>query len=403
MVATAPINNVQLDRYQVSIAQYINFRRDGFLIVRDLVSPAEIAELRQHTEDLMQGRLPEQQVTARHLDSSSGTVTVNDFGAPPAHLSPAEKANFFLRIHMLHRQLELHERFMLHPRVLDVLEVLIGPDLLALQTMLFLKPAGSAGQGWHQDSYYIPTHPDTLCGAWIAIDDCDERNGAMWFAKGSGNEPVYPPCPEVGYGFGEKLLSDIRYINGASNTDDTKNALSPIADRYDQVLAPMKAGDVAFFNGHVLHRSKQNWSTDRFRRSFVSHYCNARSFTYWGSDESQPNKGKDPVTGGVNASHILARGNTHLPFAVPKFGTPCAALQPADERSRASEFAARTIASMNNGLMGCAIADPTVEHDHHDDDDADAKAPSMGGTMGGGMGGTMGGGMGGGMGMGGVK
>ena len=163
-----------------------------------------------------------------------------------------------------------------------------------------------------------------------------------------------------------------------------------VADRYDQVLAPMKAGDVAFFNGHVLHRSKQNWTTDRFRRSFVSHYCNARSFTQWGADDSQPNKGKDPATGGANPSHILARGDTHLPFARPKFGTPCAALLPADERRRDSEFAARTIASMNNGLMGCAIADPTV---HHDDNHDDAeKTPSMGGGMGrGGMGMGMGG------------
>lgn len=368
MVATATINDVHLDRYQVSIAQYINFRRDGFLIVRNLVSKEDVAELKQHTEDLMQGRLPEQRNTAQQMPSSGGSVTVNDFGAPPEHLTPEEKANFFLRIHMLHRKLELHERYMLHPRVLDVLEVIIGPDLLALQTMLFLKPAQSAGQGWHQDSYYIPTMPDSLCGAWIAIDDCDEQNGAMWFAKGSGNEPVYPPCPEVGYGFGDKLLSDVRYVKGASNTDDSKNALSPIADRYDQVLATMKAGDVAFFNGHVLHRSKQNWSTDRFRRSFVSHYCNARSFTQWGYDSAMQ-VDRDPVTNMANGSHILARGDTHLPFAKPLFGTPCAALQPPEERKKESDYAARTIASMNNGLMGCAIADPTVEHDHHDDED----------------------------------
>jgi ectoine hydroxylase-related dioxygenase (phytanoyl-CoA dioxygenase family) len=177
---------------------------------------------------------------------------------------------------MLHRQLKLHERYMLHPRVLDVLEVIIGPDVLALQTMLFLKGPGKPGQGWHQDSYYIPTHPDTLCGAWIAIDDCDEQNGAMWFAKGSGVEPVYPPCPEVGYGFGDKLVGDIRYIKGASVTDNANNSLSTVVDKYDQVLVSARAGDVVFFNGHVLHRSKRNWSTDRFRRSFVSHYCNAR-------------------------------------------------------------------------------------------------------------------------------
>jgi ectoine hydroxylase-related dioxygenase (phytanoyl-CoA dioxygenase family) len=355
------------DRYQVSVDQYARFRRDGFLIVRELVSADEAATLRTHTQDLMQGRLPEQQArigSERDTTHDHG-VTIQGLEAPPPHLSPEAKADFFLRIHMLHRQLELHERFMLHPRLLDVLEVLIGPDVLALQTMLFLKGPGKPGQGWHQDSYYIPTHPDTLCGAWIAIDDCDEQNGAMWFAKGSGVEPIYPPCPEVGYGFGDKLVADIRYIRGASDTNDAINGLAPIAAKYDPILAPMKAGDVAFFNGHVLHCSKKNWSTDRFRRSFVGHYCNARSFTQWGADESAA---IDPTTGMTNASHILARGDTHLPFAKPRFGTFCAALQDPAQRRQQSDYAARMIASMNNGLLGCAIADPSVPHDHHDDD-----------------------------------
>ena len=112
--------------------------------------------------------------------------------------------------------------------------------------MLFLKPPGKPGQGWHQDSYYIPTHPDTLCGAWIAIDDCDEQNGAMWMAKGSAAEPIYPPCPETAYGFGDKLVSDIKYIQGASDTDDARNLLTPIADKYDQVLITRQVTDVVF-------------------------------------------------------------------------------------------------------------------------------------------------------------
>ena len=41
------------------------------------------------------------------------------------------------------------------------------------QTMMFIKGPGSDGQGFHQDSYYIPTFPDTLIGAWIAVDRAD--------------------------------------------------------------------------------------------------------------------------------------------------------------------------------------------------------------------------------------
>jgi len=345
-------------RYQVSVDEYMTFRRQGFLVVRGLVAPNEIDELRAHTEDLMQGRLPEQ--SGRNLDRgdhASGVAT-QKLAAPPEHLSPAEKAEYFLRIHMLHRQLELHERYLLHPGVLDVLQALIGPDVLALQTMLFVKGPGKPGQGWHQDTYYIPTHPDTLCGAWIAIDDCDERNGAMWFATGSQHEPVYPP--ESGYGFGDHQLSGVQGVSGVSNPNDEENDLTRIADRYPHLLVSAKAGDVVVFGGHVLHRSKQNWTTDRFRRSFVGHYCNARSFTQWNDGDGSD---LDQETMMANQRHILARGDTHLPFAKPRFGTPCAALLDPDERRRQSEYAAMMMGDMDTGIMGATDADPNLVDD----------------------------------------
>src|SRR5690242_13888906 len=107
------------DRYFVSVDEYVRYRQNGFLVVPHLVSQEEVAELRQHTEELMQGRLPEQraEMSARDLHKDSGT-TVQKLEAPPAHLSPEEKAQYFLRIHMLHRLVPLHERYLLHPRVL---------------------------------------------------------------------------------------------------------------------------------------------------------------------------------------------------------------------------------------------------------------------------------------------
>lgn len=354
------------DRYRISVAEYTRFKREGFLAVRGLVSAAEIAELKAHTEDLMQGRLPEQRTRMVERDTATDQgVSMQGLEAPPAHLSPAEKAQYFLRIHMLHRKLELHERYLLHPRVLDVVESLTGPDVLAMQTMLFLKPPGKPGQGWHQDAYYIPTFPDSLLGAWIAVDDCDERNGAMWFAVGSQHEPIYPPTD--GYGYGQRDLGGIGSVKGVSDVNDEANELAPIANRYDQVLVTARAGDVVFFGGHVLHRSKANWTADRFRRAFVSHYCNARSFTQWGADSEVGDAHRaavlDPATRMTNGSHILARGDTHLPFARPRFGTPCAALDSTEERRRYSEFALQVLADMGSGDMGVAPGDPNRRDD----------------------------------------
>src|SRR4029078_5999712 len=124
----------------------------------------------------------------------------------------------------------------------------------------------------------------------------------------------------------------ITRISGVSDVDDSKNTLSQIADRYDQVLISAKAGDVVFFNGHVLHRSKKNFSANRFRRSFVSHYCNARSFTQWGTQPEAAYLAADEGSGMANNCSILAPGDTHLPFAKPRSGTMCAALLTSGER-----------------------------------------------------------------------
>lgn len=343
--------------YKVTIEQFTRFRRDGYVVIPQLVPPEDIAELRAHTEDLMAGRLPEQ---------SPDTPAADRLPLPPANLSPLEKAQFVARIHMLHRQIPLHERYLLHPRVLDVLETLIGPDILALQTMLFLKPPGSDGQGWHQDTFYIPTHPDTLCGAWIAIDEVDEFNGAMWMAAGSNVEPVYPPKgPGIG-SYGDRHLPGLPGVEGVSDTNDARNDLSKVADKYPQLLVPAKPGDVVFFGGHILHRSKRNVTTDRFRRSFVSHYCNARSFTQWGAGwETHSSHGYnnfDPVTLQSNASHILARGDTHLPYAKPRFGTPCAALEDPVARQKSHKFIFTAMGNTKSGDMEIKPAKPDEKH-----------------------------------------
>lgn len=353
---------IQNDRYKVTVDDYRAFRKSGFLVVKNLISTAEIEELRAHTDSLMMGLLPEQGRQMDQRDTSSyGAISVQSLEAPPEHLTPEEKVQYFLRIHMLHRKLQIHEKYLLQPKVLDVLEVLIGPDILALQSMLFLKPAGKPGQGWHQDSYYIPTQPDTLCGAWIAIDDSDELNGAMWMASGSCCEPVYPP--KDGSGYGDRRIDAISYVEGVSNPEDSENDLSSVADRYPQLLVSAKAGDVVFFGGHILHRSKKNFSLDRLRRSFVGHYCNARSFTQWGFDDTVPVElAIDSQTGMTNGSHILARGDTHLPFALPKFGTRCAALLSPEERKTASELTMAVMGDMESGLMDVTERDVTPNH-----------------------------------------
>ena len=61
-----------------------------------------------------------------------------------------------------------------------------------------------------------------------------------------------------------------------------------------------------------------------------------------------------------NYLHILARGDSHLPYGQPKFGTPCAANQP---RTKTDGAAPKSMMGMEDGMMG--------EGEHPEDDHED--------------------------------
>jgi phytanoyl-CoA hydroxylase len=311
--------------YRISVEQYKSFRERGYLVVKGLVPEADVQEM----NDFMDAMLAGEQLNDDKVD-------LKGFG-----IKPAERRDL-VRVHMLHRLLPIHERFLLHPRIVDVLAALIGPDVLALQSMLFFKQPGQPGQGYHQDSYYIPTFPDTLCGAWLALTPSTEANGCVWYAEGSQNEPVYPDPRGMGAALTANI-GDLGTIDNASVSDEAVNGLTRVVKKYPGQIVPVEAepGDVVYFGGHIVHWSFSNQS-DTPRRAFVGHYCNARSFVPW--NHGEPYEGE-----AANYLHILARGATHLPYAQPKFGTPCAANTP---RPAPDDARPKSMMGMDDGMMG---------------------------------------------------
>jgi phytanoyl-CoA hydroxylase len=300
--------NNSRNRYLVHVDQYAFYQRNGYLKVPGLIALQDIEKLASWADDLLYGRID---VTG--TDSDAGSIKIPGI-SPDASIEDLAKR--FTRVHMLHRVDATAEWGLLHPRVLDVLEALIGPDVLALQSMLFFNPPGRGGQGWHQDSFYITTYPDTLIGVWIALERADEENGCLWVSPGSNCEPIYPPAEERPKVHATEAFNELFTADNASHLDDSVNALSKVVDKYPAPISvPMEPADVLFFHAHLLHRSYPNKTKDRFRRSFVTHYCNARSWVPW-------NHGHTFEGDSANYLHILARGGTHLPYANPKFGTP---------------------------------------------------------------------------------
>jgi len=296
--AYTPKSRARTNRYRVSVKEYVHYNREGYLIVRGLLGKEEIGELYGLAE---QQRIKNEQA-ARKADPSDKDVLKEEFAAAT-------------RVHMLSRVEPAAERGLLNPRILDVTEALVGPDVYAIQSMLFLNPPGRGGQGWHQDSCYIKTHPDTMVGAWIALERADEENGCLWVVPGSHHEPIYPPV-EIGGGNVHALdaFDDLHEVRNVSHLDDGVNTLSKVVANYPPPIpVVLEPGDVLFFHSHLLHRSFPNRTKDRYRRSYVCHYCNARSWIPWDHDGYEGDSG--------NYRQILARGRTHLPYAEPIFGT----------------------------------------------------------------------------------
>ena len=73
-----------------------------------------------------------------------------------------------------------------HPRILDAMEDILGPNLLVWSSSLFMKDARDPSYiSWHQDStYWGLSHPDVVT-AWVALSVSHMANGCMRVDPGS--------------------------------------------------------------------------------------------------------------------------------------------------------------------------------------------------------------------------
>ena len=210
------------------------FKHSGYTLAKGLFSPEEIEHYRQHFMTMRAaGSYPG--------DTAGVDVTSND----PLKRYPR-------MIHM-HRWDETSLQWLLDDRINHWLTGLTGIEPYAVQTMLYFKPAGARGQALHQDQYYLRVQPGTCLAAWLALDDCDVENGCLQVVPGTQNAPV---------------LCTVKADTTQSFTDVTV----PLGEGMQSVPVEMKAGDVLFFNGQLVHGSYPNTTTDRFRRSLIGHY-----------------------------------------------------------------------------------------------------------------------------------
>ncbi|MBK19800.1 MAG: phytanoyl-CoA dioxygenase [Rhodospirillaceae bacterium] len=142
-----------------------------------------------------------------------------------------------------------------HPKLLDAVEDIIGPNILCWGSSFFQKEAHDPGfVSWHQDSTYYGLEPPDTLTAWLAISESNLESGCMEFIPGTHNRGL---IHHEEYKSDENLLSRGQTIDGV---DETK-ALPMI----------LKAGQFSFHKEDCVHGSAPNKSDDR-RIGLSIHY-----------------------------------------------------------------------------------------------------------------------------------
>ena len=134
-----------------------------------------------------------------------------------------------------------------HPKILDAVEDLIGPDiLLYLSTFWFKDAKDGKFVSWHQDSAYYGLDPHDVITLWIGFTDATPGNGCMRILPGSHKWP--DQIHDETYD-GDNLLARGQTIVGL---DDSA-----------AVEMPLKAGQFSMHHERMLHSSGPNLSDDR--------------------------------------------------------------------------------------------------------------------------------------------
>ena len=159
----------------LSDSQLTAYRKNGFIVLPDVFSASEIAELRAVTEEFVRN--------AARLSANDEIYDLED-----SH-SPAEpRVRRIKTPHLFH---PAYSRASRHPGIVAILKDLWGT--VRFDTgKLNMKSAGfGAPVEWHQDWAFYPHTNDDLAAVGIMLDDVDEDNGPMLVVPGSHRGPVY--------------------------------------------------------------------------------------------------------------------------------------------------------------------------------------------------------------------
>ncbi len=199
----------------LSAAQIADFERDGYLFPLRAFSAAEARGYRDALE------------------------------AYEAETGDAIHSNMRHKVHLLFRWAD---EIVHHPRILDAVADILGPDLLCWTTNFFIKEAGDpAFVSWHQDSTYWGLEPSDVVTAWVAFTDAPVESGAMKFLPGSHK------YDQIAH----------RDTYAAENLLTRGQEIEMEVDEAQAVDVPLEAGEFSLHHIRLVHGSEPNTTPDR--------------------------------------------------------------------------------------------------------------------------------------------
>ncbi len=254
------------------------FEQQGYLIVADLLNSREVAECQREIQRLHQLAADleaRQDPLSRHFQREPFSRDQNRDGRPVLR-----------KIENTRALSPCFAQLAAHPRLVAIVQALLGDDLLLFRSTLMLKPAfhGSA-HALHQDSAYWPMEPPALVTASIAVDNATADNGCIKIIPGSHH-------------WGLQEWGHIAQQQGA-----------PLTNRKDfdssgQIDVPLAAGSAVLFHSLMVHGSGPNQS-DCSRNTALYAYFSPHVRYVPGANG--PQSKTFPVIAGLNGTtqHVL--------------------------------------------------------------------------------------------------
>ncbi len=164
------------------------------------------------------------------------------------------------------------------PAILDLVECVLGPDILVWNTNLYPKEAGDDRFiSWHQDSAHWGLNNNRIASVWIALSPATRENGCMAMIPGSHRQGTV----------------------AHSDTWDPKNILTrgqtitQEVDETNAVWITLAPGECSLHHVETMHFSPGNTSAERRVGLAVRYITPSARQTHHDVDYATLVRGKD--------------------------------------------------------------------------------------------------------------